>query len=105
MRKMIYKGTECEVRKSLYVNNGNLALILLDLETDEMVATITLNLDKRLPKSVGYVKSYSENLGMMEALEEAGLIKAIVSKNVPVGFTTCNLVNFNMDGIRSMEEM
>lgn len=92
-----YKGV---VVKSRYMNNENLALILKDKMdmNGAPIATITVNTDEILPQDQAYVKDYSENEGMIKALEEAGLIKEILGMK-QLGWTSAPLVKFNLEGV------
>ena len=58
--------------------NGNTEI---QLWTDEEgpIATATVNLGEKLPRNQAYIKDYSENTGMLDALKEAGIVKKVVS--------------------------
>jgi hypothetical protein len=77
-RTMVYKGTLCNLRVGKYLNK-NTAIELVSTETAEIKATATSNLDEVLPEGQVYIKDYSENEGMLEALQQEGIIGDIIS--------------------------
>jgi len=95
MKQVSFKNWNCKVVKEEYRNNAT-ALLLVDASDDSPIATATVNLTEEsidfrkyivseiLPKNVAYIKTWSENEGMLEALEEAGIVKDLKIK-VPVG--------------------
>lgn len=103
MKTMLYKGSEFEVKKGSYLENKNLALVLVDQNTGEVFANITTNGEIKLPPDVALVKNYSENDSMLAALETAGLIKKIIGF-VPSGFVTFPIVQFNLEGIEDIHK-
>lgn len=101
MKKVKFAGNNCEVLMTKYMDNENLALVLVDEETGEMVSRVTVNTGDKLPDDVAVVKDYSENSGMLEAITEAGLVKETL-KSVQVGYTTCPVVKFNLEDIEEI---
>ncbi len=80
-----FNGFECEVERTTYAN-GRTALILVNTKDREEVAVATVNLpDAPLKPGEVFIKDYSENKGMLEALEKAGIVKATGEK-VQSGF-------------------
>lgn len=67
----IEKGLE--LKKTTYLENDNLALVLVDGE-DEIYTYVSVNTDEVLPEDEAFVKDYSENRGVLEALDKAGAI-------------------------------
>lgn len=75
MTEVQFKDWRCRVQKGRYTN-GRTALQLVDADDGEPVATATVNLPEvELAPDEVLVKSYSENTGMLEALEEAGIVR------------------------------
>jgi hypothetical protein len=73
---MQFREWLCEIRKSTYYN-GRTALTLVDSKTGDSIAYATVNLpDEFLEPNQVFIKDYSENRGMLEALEKAGIVKA-----------------------------
>ena len=98
MRKMSYKQYKAVVVRSKYVNNDNLALMLIDEEDGSLIATITVNTEDKLPEGFGYVKNYSENEGIMEVLQKEGLIKGVFGYK-RMDWATVPLVEFDLEGV------
>jgi len=72
--------------------DGNLAVkvvapIFGKIKQSELIAIISVNHENscNLPDNQFYAKNYSENEGMLDCIEEAGLIKRI-SNGVQLGF-------------------
>lgn len=102
MKELKYKEWDCVVKKSRYQNNNNLALILIDKNDGSCVANITINTDEiLLEPDLAYVKNYSEGEGMLEALQEAGLIEEII-KTKKVGWVKVPLVRFNLADVEDI---
>jgi len=71
-----FKNWRCRIEESRY-SNGRIALTLTDSEEGDPIATATINLpDEPLAEDEVCIKSHSENEGMLEALEQAGIVKA-----------------------------
>lgn len=87
---------ECKVeaRWEMY-KNGQPALQLWDVEEDEPVAMASVALDEaRLGADEILIKNWSENEGVLEALEKAGVVKA-TGRTVSTGFveaTVCQIL-------------
>ena len=76
MNKLVtFRNWTCRVVEHKYPN-GRTALHLVDAQTEEPIATATVNLPQT-PLSPGEIllKGWSENTGLPEALEEAGIVK------------------------------
>lgn len=106
MKKFDYDGSECCLAKAVYGNNS-LALVVLDTDnvmgSPVAVATVNLN-EPNMDSNVQYLKNYSENSGLLEALTEAGFIKEIIRYR-KTGFVEVPLIEFNLDGVLTMEEI
>jgi hypothetical protein len=73
---MRFREWQCDVQVARYPN-GRTGLLLVDPKTGESVAVATVNLpDEDLEPGQVFIKDYSENSGMLEALEKAGIVKA-----------------------------
>lgn len=72
--KTKYIDAECIIERGEY-SNGRPALVLVDAATYERQATATVNLPEvDCPAGHAFIKNYSENEGMLEALVAAGVI-------------------------------
>jgi hypothetical protein len=86
-----FQGYDCEVEQRTYPN-GRTALVLVDLQEREDVAVATVNLpDVPLKPGEAFIKDYSENQGMLAALEKAGVVQA-TGERVPTGFVEVPVV-------------
>jgi len=84
MYKVKFKDWDCYVQKTKYFD-GNTALILLDQEDHVPVATATIN-HHSLDKDEVAIKNYSENTGMLKALENAGIVQK--TREINQGYVT-----------------
>lgn len=94
MSKVKFKQWDCIVEYATYQNNAT-AILLKDAEDHSPIATATSFLSKeaigsiykssdQLAEDEVYIKTWSENEGMAEALIEAGIIEEPKGM-VPVG--------------------
>lgn len=75
MTRVRFKQWDCIVRKRQY-DNGRPALQLIDAEDGSPIATATVNLpDLPAEPNQVFVKDWSENEGMLNALVAAGVVK------------------------------
>lgn len=82
--KIIHNGSECEVVFTNYAD-GNTAICLT--QDGVAYATATINdPDFDLLENEVIIKNYSENEGILEALEEAGIVQSLYP--LSYGFTT-----------------
>ena len=66
---------DCEVQRLEYPG-GRTALVLIDARDGDQVATVTVNLpDQPLGANEVFVKDWSENDGMVAAMERAGILR------------------------------
>ena len=80
-----FAGHDCVVQAERYASTGHTALSLYDAKSGEPVATATINLpDIPLSPNQVFIKDYSENEGMLAALEKAGIIE-VQGCYVPTG--------------------
>lgn len=86
-----FAGFLCETRFGSY-QNGDPALELVDPETGEPVARCTVFFPDRPtgPRKI-FVKDWSENDGMVDALIEAKIIEPECLEVVRTGFVDCGL--------------
>ena len=87
--QVLFKSWLCRVVPTRYTNTGSLALMLKEVDTGESIATATINMvdddaQVLIDKHFGYeqipvyIKDYSENQGMLVALQEAGVVSDVV---------------------------
>ena len=88
---VIFSGYTCSVQFSHYHDN-NLAIILVDIVDGGPVATATVNIEGvKLASNEVCIKDYSENTGMLMALQAAGIVGRMV-KIVRSGFVDVPVV-------------
>jgi len=88
-----YKEWTCNVLYGAY-SNGNTAIMLVDADDGLAVTTVTVNLGNKLPPDQAYIKTYSENEGMLEVLEGAGIVVEVL------GYTKCGFAEVPLCRIR-----
>ncbi|HTU17854.1 MAG TPA: DUF4313 domain-containing protein, partial [Gemmataceae bacterium] len=80
-----FQGFECVIEQRAY-GNGRTALVLVDAKDREEVAVATVNLPEApLKPGEVFIKDYSENEGMLAALEKAGIVQ-VTGETVRSGF-------------------
>ena len=76
MKTIRFRQWDCLIEKAKY-GNGRPALILTDSHTGDQVAVATVNLpNESAGKNEVFIKNYSENEGMLVALQAAGIVRA-----------------------------
>jgi hypothetical protein len=80
VKKVVYKGWNCDLNKSYYEHGKRVALCLVAGEDDECpgepVATCSVNIpEEPLADGEILIKDYSENEGMVEFLESVGVVE------------------------------
>lgn len=73
--KVKFKDWDCVIEWSVYLENDNIAIILLDEKTKELVTFATTNTSEKTDWTKIQVKDWSENRGMWEALVDSGVIE------------------------------
>lgn len=77
--KTKYLNADCQITRGQY-GNGREALMLVDALTGERQATATVNIPEvDCPIGHVFIKNYSENEGMLEALVAAGVVSEPVA--------------------------
>lgn len=98
--KVKFKEWDCVAIPGWYAYENRPAITLVtDDEASEPVATATVNLvDDYLPINCVHIKEYSENVGMTEALEKAGIVTRIAQYDITYPGTTVSLCQLTYDG-------
>ena len=76
---VFFRGYTCSVDVRHYIHPRTLCLRLLDADDQSVIATATSNLESyKLKDNSKYtwIKTWSENEGILEALVAAGIVKA-----------------------------
>ncbi len=84
-----FLGYDCILWFGEYQNNGRKAILLLEKETDEYFADVTVNLpNEELSENEVIIKDYSENEGMLDTLVSAGIVSKPI-RYVQTGYVSC----------------
>ncbi|AWP23471.1 hypothetical protein C4901_09115 [Acidiferrobacter sp. SPIII_3] len=91
------RGTHLRVLFSRYRDNQRTTIHLSDIETGEPYATATVNIPELPLKSTEvFVKDYSENEGVLEALERAGIVRH-TGRRIRCGFVEVPICELLID--------
>lgn len=94
METVLFKGEKLIIERYTYKNNNRVCLQLID-EQGYFYMTATTNIpDAELNDDEVLIKNYSENEGILEALEQSNIVKKIGP--VKTGFVSvmkCKLLN------------
>src|SRR4051812_37940010 len=94
--KVRFQEWECTLDFQRY-DNGRIGLVLLDARDAEEVAVATVNVpEAHLGENQVLIKDYSENHGMLAALERAGILRA-TGRSVRSGFTEIHICDLLVD--------
>lgn len=74
--KVKFKDWKCVIEWSIYLENNNIAIVLLDEKAKELVTFATTNTSEKTDWTKIQVKDWSENRGMWEALVDSGVIES-----------------------------
>jgi len=103
-----FKHWKCKAVGAVYNGNGRAIILYEIMEEDgevdfgSPVATATVNIDADIPKDNIFIKNYSENSGMEEALIEAGIIEPGSNANVKAGFVTVYAFKLTEEAIKKL---
>ena len=96
MNKFNYKGYNVKVVVAKYAENNNTCLSLVDLEDNSPVAKITVNLSNDLPDDQAFIKSWSENIGMLDWCVKQGIVTEVIDV-VKQGYVSIPLCKLNLN--------
>lgn len=97
MTKVFFYGEECDLVVGRYAQGGRIRLDLR-CDTGEPMATCTVNLPHvDIPEGCAFIKDYSENEGMVEALKEAGVIVGDPIKSEVSGFVIIDCYRLSLE--------
>lgn len=88
---------EIVIRAATYPN-GSTALLLLDTD-GEQLGVATLALDELPGDGNVFIKDWSENSGLLAALQRAGIVGPVI-RDIPTGFVTVYEVEL-IDGLQA----
>lgn len=91
--KTPYSDCWVTINHKRYAGNGRHVLELRDVDDGSVVMIATTNLPHvDLGPSEVIIKNYSENEGVLEFLQENGIVGP-VKREVPTGWVTCQIVD------------
>jgi hypothetical protein len=97
-QEITWLDTRWTVSLSSYTNNARPALILTDADTWQPGPVVTVNLpNEDIPKDHVAIRDYSETVGILDVLIEAGIVEEPV-RHAKSGFVTipiCKLADPN----------
>ncbi|HEX2925041.1 MAG TPA: hypothetical protein VHP38_02085 [Ruminiclostridium sp.] len=79
--------------------NGNTAITLTTADSNEPIATVTVNTDLILPKDQAVIKTYSENEGIDIELIKEGILLENIGETL-VGYCICPIYKVNLEYFR-----
>lgn len=97
-----FRDWDCKVEFSRYTDNNRLAIILFDAKDGEQIAVASVNLpEAHLPVNHVFIKDWSENAGMLQALVDAKIVRP-TGRRVPTGYVEADecevLINPEVQG-------
>ncbi len=96
---MKFKDWDCAITKHEY-DNARTALVLVERNTGEQIAVATVNLPDTpnhipgISKEVIFIKDWSENEGMFDALVGSGMIHPL-NMTVPCGYVDARVATMS----------
>lgn len=101
--KIRFKDWLCTVKVTHYCDGGRAAIQLVDAYDGSPVAVATVNIPEYpLAPDEAIIKDYSENEGMLDVLQKAGIVKEVVG-SVQTGYVTCPVVRLDMARLSGKE--
>ncbi len=87
---------------STYQSNSRISLSFLDAHDGSPILTATVNLPEYpLPEGCAFIKSWSENEGVLDWLLANGMVSLIkgLRENIPTGRVNATMVVLNLEAI------
>lgn len=100
MKTVTFGDQELYIYRTTYID-GTTAIQLESLD-NELYATATVNLGRRLPEELAFIKSYSENTGILEMLQEENIVVDIINY-AKSGLVEIPLCELNLDLLELVE--
>lgn len=101
--KVKYKKWNCIVRWSMYHENNNIAIQLIDEKTKELISVATTNTGFKDDFPEVQIKDYSENEGMWKALVNAGVIEDKVIRTIASGYVKVKVAELTEEAKKDFE--
>lgn len=98
-----FKKWNCIVRWSMYRENNNIAIQLIDENTKELISVTTTNTGRKNEEFKVQIKDYSENEGMWQSLVDAGVIKDNIVSTIPTGYVEVKVAELTEEAKKDFE--
>lgn len=98
-----FKKWNCIVRWSMYRENNNIAIQLIDENTKELISVATTNTGRKNEEFKVQIKDYSENEGMWQSLVDAGVIKDKIINTIPTGYVEVKVAELTEEAKQDFE--
>ena len=98
-----FKKWNCIVQWSMYRENNNIAIQLIDKKTKELISVATANTGRKNEEFKVQIKDYSENEGMWQALVDAGVIKDNIVSTIPTGYVEVKVAELTEEAKKDFE--
>lgn len=102
-----FKQWICKVNAAYYSphptedSKARKAIILTDIKDNQVIATATVNMpDYPCKANQVYVKDYSENEGMIQALICTGIVKSVIIDTIDSAFVTIPLMELTLEAMK-----
>lgn len=95
VKQFQFSGYTCYGKQEEYMN-GNLAIQVYEVGTQEPVTMATINTDTVHEPGYAFIANYSENTGLLNVLMEAGIVKEVVGMELS-GYVLLPLCEINTD--------
>lgn len=104
MFNVCFKGWECATGFGHY-HEGHRAIRLADAYDGIPIATATVSIDQDPPLDCVWIKDYSENEGMAQALTRGGVIDPGPVAEAQTGFVTVMAYRLSEEALREFKEL
>ena len=98
-----FKKWNCIVQWSMYRENNNIAIQLIDENTKELISVATTNTGRKNEELKVQIKDYSENEGMWQSLVDAGVIKYKIVNTIPTGYVEVKVAELTEEAKKDFE--
>ncbi|MDZ5589931.1 hypothetical protein [Enterococcus cecorum] len=102
--KVKFKDWNCIVQWSIYYDNNNIAIQLIDEKTKELISVATANTGHENIESTVQIKDYSENEGIWRALVNAGVIEDKVIRTIASGYVEVKVAKLTVAAKKDFEK-
>ena len=104
--KSKYVNRKAQLKLGKYATNAVAVQVVAPIpegvDQSEIIATVSVHteLSEALPSNQFFGKNYSENEGILESIEDAGLIKLIKKEGTKSGYVTLPIYELKLNNIK-----